>query len=55
MACPFCDIAAGVAPAYLVVDELDVVGFLDLRPVFKGHVLVVPRGAPRDPPRRPGE
>ena len=26
-----------------MLDEPDVVAFLDRRPVFKGHVLVVPR------------
>ena len=26
-----------------MLDESDVVGFLDVRPVFPGHVLVVPR------------
>jgi histidine triad (HIT) family protein len=41
--CVFCQIAAGEVPAYLVLDEPDVLGFLDLRPVFKGHTLVVPR------------
>ena len=41
--CVFCRIAAGDEPAYVVLDEPDVVGFLDTRPVFKGHVLVCPR------------
>jgi histidine triad (HIT) family protein len=27
----------------VVLDEPDVVAFLDIRPVFKGHTLVVPR------------
>ena len=27
----------------MVLDEGDVVGFLDVRPVFEGHVLLVPR------------
>ena len=44
VACTFCGIAAGELPAALVLDEPDVVGFLDLRPVFPGHVLLVPRG-----------
>ncbi|MEO7069340.1 MAG: HIT domain-containing protein [Nostocoides sp.] len=34
---------AGERPAYVVVDEPGVLGFLDARPVFKGHVLLVPR------------
>ena len=41
--CLFCGIAAGRVPATVVLDEPDVVGFLDSRPVFPGHVLVVPR------------
>lgn len=43
MSCLFCDIAAGVVPADLVLAEDDFVAFLDIRPVFKGHVLLVPR------------
>ena len=41
--CLFCAIVAGNAAAHVVLDEPDVVAFLDIRPVFKGHVLVVPR------------
>jgi histidine triad (HIT) family protein len=41
--CLFCAIAAGDVPAHIVVDEPDVVAFLDIRPVFKGHLLVIPR------------
>jgi histidine triad (HIT) family protein len=41
--CTFCAIAAGAIPAALVLDTPDAVAFLDARPVFKGHVLVVPR------------
>lgn len=43
VACPFCEIVTGSLPAHVVVDEAGGVGFLDQRPVFKGHVLVVPR------------
>ncbi len=39
----FCAIVAGRVPAFTVVDELAGMAFLDTRPVFKGHVLVVPR------------
>ncbi|GAB2598800.1 hydrolase [Paractinoplanes abujensis] len=39
----FCDIVAGTVPAFKVIDSPDGVGFLDTRPVFKGHVLLVPR------------
>jgi histidine triad (HIT) family protein len=39
----FCDIVAGLAPAHVVLADDEVVAFLDARPVFKGHVLVLPR------------
>jgi histidine triad (HIT) family protein len=42
MACLFCDILAG-APAERVWEDDEVVAFLDIRPVFPGHTLVVPR------------
>ncbi|TDC40721.1 HIT family protein [Micromonospora sp. KC213] len=41
--CVFCGIVAGEVPAFTVADEPDGVAFLDTRPVFKGHVLIVPR------------
>ena len=41
--CLFCRIVAGQVPSYVVLDEPLVSGFLDTRPVFKGHVLVVPK------------
>jgi histidine triad (HIT) family protein len=41
--CLFCAVIAGVEPAELVLDDEVAVGFLDHRPVFKGHVLVAPR------------
>ncbi|MGN6244610.1 MAG: HIT family protein [Motilibacteraceae bacterium] len=41
--CPFCAIVDGSSPAQVVLDEPGFVGFLDVRPVFPGHVLVVPR------------
>jgi histidine triad (HIT) family protein len=41
--CTFCAIAGGEMAAHVVVDEPEVVAFLDVRPVFKGHLLVVPR------------
>jgi histidine triad (HIT) family protein len=43
MDCVFCKIGAGDLPAAVVLDEPDLVAFLDARPVFKGHVLLVPR------------
>ncbi|MEA2687143.1 MAG: histidine triad family protein [Actinomycetota bacterium] len=41
--CRFCDIVAGRSPAAMVLDEEHAVAFLDVRPVFPGHVLLVPR------------
>ena len=41
--CLFCAIAAGSIAADRVLDEDQVVAFLDTRPVFKGHTLLVPR------------
>jgi histidine triad (HIT) family protein len=41
-ACVFCGIVRGEIPAAWVLREARVCAFLDTRPVFKGHVLVVP-------------
>jgi histidine triad (HIT) family protein len=43
MDCPFCAIARGELAASVVLRDEKVCAFLDTRPVFKGHVLVVPR------------
>ncbi len=41
--CVFCDIVAGVTAADVVHADEATVAFLDRSPLFKGHVLVVPR------------
>jgi histidine triad (HIT) family protein len=41
--CVFCSIVAGETAAEVVLDEPDFVAFLDARPVFKGHTLLVTR------------
>jgi histidine triad (HIT) family protein len=41
--CPFCALVAHRAPAHWVLEEPNAVAFLDSRPVFLGHVLLVPR------------
>jgi histidine triad (HIT) family protein len=41
--CLFCSIVAGDVPGVRVLETDDLVGFLDTRPVFKGHTLLVPR------------
>lgn len=43
MGCAFCEIVAGERPAHLVLEEGPAVAFLDARPLFKGHTLLVPR------------
>ncbi len=41
--CLFCKIAAGSLAAEVVWADKQLVAFLDARPVFKGHTLLVPR------------
>ncbi len=41
--CLFCAIAAGETPGDVVLETADFVGFLDIRPLFPGHTLLVPR------------
>jgi histidine triad (HIT) family protein len=41
--CVFCQIVAGEVDAAVVHADEETVAFLDARPVFKGHVLLVPR------------
>jgi histidine triad (HIT) family protein len=41
--CVFCRIRDGEVPAAMVVADERVVAFLDARPLFSGHVLVIPR------------
>jgi histidine triad (HIT) family protein len=43
MSCTFCAIAAGEVPASVVHEDELSVAFLDARPLFHGHVLLVPR------------
>jgi histidine triad (HIT) family protein len=43
MSCLFCAIASGELPAQVVLADDEFVAFLDTRPVFKGHTLLVPR------------
>jgi histidine triad (HIT) family protein len=42
VSCVFCEIVAGRLPASVVAKEAQATAFLDARPLFKGHVLVVP-------------
>lgn len=41
--CVFCAIVAGSAPSTTVYETDEVVAFLDIRPIARGHVLVIPK------------
>ena len=41
--CAFCTLVAGESPAHWVLRTDLCVAFLDARPLFVGHVLIVPR------------
>ena len=41
--CPFCAIVRGEGDAHLVFEDAAALAFLDRRPVFFGHCLVIPR------------
>jgi histidine triad (HIT) family protein len=53
--CIFCAMVAGRQPAHVVVDDEDAFGFLDRRPLFPGHTLVVPRDHVETLPDLPAE
>jgi histidine triad (HIT) family protein len=40
--CVFCDVVSGRAPAHVVHQDDVCVAFLDSRPLFPGHLLLVP-------------
>jgi histidine triad (HIT) family protein len=42
--CVFCRISAGTVPAATVYETADLLAFLDTRPLFAGHCLLIPRG-----------
>lgn len=41
--CTFCRIVAGELPATVIHEDDDTLAFLDHRPLFHGHTLVVPK------------
>ena len=53
--CLFCEIAAGHSDAAVVWRDDHFAAFLDIRPVFKGHVLLMPRVHVVTLPDLPGE
>ncbi|GAB4583466.1 HIT family protein [Nocardia sp. IFM 10818] len=41
--CIFCRIVAGTAPATKVYEDDTLLAFLDIRPITRGHTLVIPK------------
>ena len=41
--CIFCRIVAGEIPATKVFEDADVLAFMDIGPIIKGHTLVIPK------------
>ena len=41
--CVFCKIVRGELPANKIYDDNDAVAFMDIGPIVKGHLLVVPK------------
>jgi histidine triad (HIT) family protein len=41
--CAFCDVVSGARPARVVLEQPETIAFLDHRPLFPGHCLLVPR------------
>jgi histidine triad (HIT) family protein len=41
--CVFCAIVAGTTEAHIVFEDEDTMAFLDARPLFAGHTLLIPR------------
>jgi diadenosine tetraphosphate (Ap4A) HIT family hydrolase len=43
MSCVFCAVVAGEAPAVRVHEDDDYLAILDIRPIVRGHTLVIPK------------
>jgi len=41
--CRFCDIIKGETQSYIVFEDAISMAFLDIRPLFPGHILLIPR------------
>ena len=46
--CIFCKIVRGEIPCYKVYEDDEVLAFLDISQVSKGHTLVIPKNAAED-------
>jgi diadenosine tetraphosphate (Ap4A) HIT family hydrolase len=55
MACVFCEIAAGRAPAIRVHEDDVFLAILDIRPFTRGHALVIPKSHSVDLTDTPAE
>jgi histidine triad (HIT) family protein len=53
--CLFCQIAAHAAPAAIVFEDEVSVVFLDVRPLFPGHILIIPKVHVETLPELPAE
>ena len=53
--CIFCKIIAGDIPSSKVYEDEDVLAFLDIMPISKGHTLVVPKAHSEDLARTEAE
>ena len=41
--CIFCKIIAGQIPSFKLYEDADVLAFMDIGPIVKGHALVIPK------------
>ena len=41
--CIFCKIVKGEIPCYKIYEDEGFIGFLDIKPIKKGHLLVIPK------------
>src|SRR3989344_7703004 len=41
--CIFCKIAAGKVPCHKIYEDKDYIAFLDIKPLRKGHALIIPK------------
>lgn len=46
--CIFCKIVVGEVPSEKVYEDSQVLAFLDISPITKGHVLIIPKGHYKD-------
>jgi histidine triad (HIT) family protein len=53
--CAFCAIVAGDAAATVIMETANLLAFLDIRPLFRGHTLLVPKAHLRLLSDLPGE